>query len=145
MKKVHDMKKTAKAQPAKLKFASFFQPFLTQAISALGAASVKPTLAYKITQIGAAVEAEYDRFNKLHAKIVQKYGKKDEKGELLVAEGKAQIPTESMQAANAEFTELSEIEFTVPVRLALTELDTEGVRLSGAQLMALGEIINPEA
>lgn len=76
--------------------------------------SFKGSLAFKIARLARELDKEMQTFNEERQKIIQKYAKKDENGELITDEnGNVTFDTDKVQEVNEEFNSLLGTELEV--------------------------------
>jgi hypothetical protein len=76
--------------------------------------SFKGSLAFKIARLARELDKEMQTFNEERQKIIQKYAKKDENGELITDEnGNVTFDTDKVQEVNEEFNSLLSTELEV--------------------------------
>ena len=74
----------------------------------------KGSLAFKIARLARELEKEMQTFNDERMKIIRKYGKKDENGELVVGEdGNVSFESDKIDELNSEFNSLLETELEI--------------------------------
>ena len=74
----------------------------------------KGSLAFKIARLARELEKEMQTFNDERMKIIRKYGKKDENGELIIDEnGNVNFDTDKINDLNSEFNSLLETELEI--------------------------------
>ena len=76
--------------------------------------SFKGSLAFKIARLARELDTEMKTFNEERQKIIQKYGNKDENGELIVDEnGNVKFDNTKLEEINQEFNSLVETELEI--------------------------------
>jgi len=76
--------------------------------------SFKGSLAFKIARLARELDTEMKTFNEERQKIIQKYGKKDENGELIIDEnGNISFDKTNLNEINQEFNSLLETELEI--------------------------------
>ena len=76
--------------------------------------SFKGSLAFKIARLVRELEKEMQTYNEERIKIIKKYGKKDENGELITDEnGNVSFETDKIEEINGEFQSLLETELEI--------------------------------
>ena len=76
--------------------------------------SFKGSLAFKIARLARELDKEMQTFNEERQKIIQKYGNKDENGELIVDEnGNVKFDNANIAEINQEFSSLLETELEI--------------------------------
>ena len=92
--------------------------------------------AYQVAKIAKAMSDEYKFFEEARLKLIKKYGKKDESGELIVDEkNQYTVPKENMDEFTKEFNELT----TSKVELLINPIDLDSLYcdLTPTQMMNL--------
>lgn len=108
-----------------MKFAAFQNPAIFELLNKLFAAQLPVKVAYKLSKVQKVVASESEKYQELRMKLVNKYGTKDEAGELVVDEaGNAKIDDENIEHLIKEMTELHEIEFELPLKIKIDDLET---------------------
>jgi hypothetical protein len=86
----------------------------TQTFNKLMQQPFKGSLAFKIARLARELEKEMQTFNDERMKIIRKYGKKDENGELIVGEdGNVSFENDKINDLNSEFNSLLETELEI--------------------------------
>ncbi len=86
----------------------------TQTFNKLMQQPFKGSLAFKIARLARELEKEMQTFNNERMKIIRKYGKKDENGELIIDEnGNVNFDTDKINELNNEFNSLLETELEI--------------------------------
>jgi len=86
----------------------------SQTFNKLMQQSFKGSLAFKIARLVRELEKEMQTFNDERMKIIRKYGKKDENGELIVGEdGNVSFENDKINDLNNEFNSLLETELEI--------------------------------
>jgi len=76
--------------------------------------SFKGSLAFKIARLARELDKEMQTFNEERQKIIQKYGNKDENGELIIDEnGNIKFDNANIEEINQEFNSLLETELEI--------------------------------
>lgn len=76
--------------------------------------SFKGSLAFKIARLARELDKEMQTFNAERQKIIQKYGNKDENGELIIDEnGNIKFDNSDLVEINQEFNSLLETELEI--------------------------------
>jgi hypothetical protein len=76
--------------------------------------SFKGSLAFKIARLARELDKEMQTFNSERQKIIQKYGEKDENGELKIDEnGNVKFENSKIQEINDEFNSLLNTELEI--------------------------------
>jgi len=76
--------------------------------------SFKGSLAFKIARLARELDKEMQTFNEERQKIIQKYGNKDENGELIIDKnGNVKFDNTKLEEINQEFNSLLETELEI--------------------------------
>ena len=76
--------------------------------------SFKGSLAFKIARLARELDTEMKTFNEERQKIIQKYGNKDENGELIIDEnGNVKFDNANIEEINQDFSSLLETELEI--------------------------------
>ena len=76
--------------------------------------SFKGSLAFKIARLARELDKEMQTFNEERQKIIQKYGNKDENGELIIDKnGNVKFDNANIEEINQEFSSLLETELEI--------------------------------
>lgn len=102
---------------------------LYNTLSSLKEKEMPIRLSYKFTLILDKIDCEYNFFISEMRKIINKYGLKDEQGELVQENGNIKINPDSINLAEKALQELHETEITLPdVNFTLDELETLNIK-----------------
>ena len=94
----------------------------TEALQNLAKKELKARLALSISRILKNAEGEIQNFNETRMNLIQKYGEKDESGELVTTDdGNCKIPNENMQIFHSELNEL--LDATIEINANKIPLD----------------------
>lgn len=86
----------------------------TEALKALMTKPLKARTAFAVARIAREVEKEYNLFNQSRTELIQKYGEKDENGELKVTEeGNYTVSKDNIAEFNTSFQELLDTEIEI--------------------------------
>ena len=86
----------------------------TEALQKLANKELKAKLAWTISRLLKAAEAEIQNFNDTRMNLIRKYGEKDENGELITDEGgNCKIIAETVEDFNKELNELINTEIEI--------------------------------
>ena len=86
----------------------------TEALRTLMTKPLKARTAFAVARIAREVEKEYNLFNQSRTELIQKYGEKDENGELKVTEeGNYTVSKDNIAEFNASFQELLDTEIEI--------------------------------
>jgi hypothetical protein len=103
-----------------------------------------PTFSLKVKKTNDYLLSQHKLFNELREAILNKYGTKDDKGQLIVTNGNIEFKNEHLNDVNKEFNDLTGIELdpAAPYKLNLQTLEDGGVRLSAPDLDLLGDLLD---
>lgn len=94
----------------------------TEALQNLAKKELKARLALSISRILKNAEGEIQNFNETRMNLIQKYGEKDESGELVTTDdGNCKILNENMQIFQSELNEL--LDATIEINANKIPLD----------------------
>ena len=97
-------------------------------------------ISYRIAKILDALGGEYDFYRKKIQNILQKYGEKDDEGQLIIKDNQVPFIKEYADAATKELEELQNIDINLPdVKINISEL--EDIKLTPLQVNALKPFI----
>ena len=97
-------------------------------------------ISYRIAKILDALGGEYDFYRKKIQNILQKYGEKDDEGQLIIKDNQVPFIKEYADAAAKELEELQDIDINLPdVKINISEL--EDIKLTPLQVNALKPFI----
>lgn len=109
---------------------------LYNTLSSLKEKEMPIRLSYKFTLLLDKIDCDYNFFISEMRKIINKYGLKDDQGELVQENGNIKINPDSLSLAEKALQELHETEITLPeVTFTLDEL--ESLNIKPADLRAL--------
>ena len=109
---------------------------LYNTLSSLKEKEMPIRLSYKFTLLLDKIDCDYNFFISEMRKIINKYGLKDEHGELVQENGNIKINPDSLSLAEKALQELHETEVKLPdITLTLDEL--ESLNIKPADLRAL--------
>lgn len=109
---------------------------LYNTLSSLKEKEMPIRLSYKFTLLLDKIDCDYNFFISEMRKIINKYGLKDEHGELIQENGNIKINPDSLSLAEKALEDLHETEIKLPdVTLTLNEL--ESLNIKPADLRAL--------
>ena len=109
---------------------------LYNTLSSLKEKEMPVRLSYKFTLLLDKIDCDYNFFISEMRKIINKYGLKDEHGELIQENGNIKINPDSLSLAEKALQDLHETEIKLPdVTLTLDEL--ESLNIKPADLRAL--------
>lgn len=109
-----------------------------QTIMELAEKPMKVSLAGKFLRLSDDLQKESNYIDKQRRKILMKYGEKDENGELIVENGNVKLLEGTVDLAQNDLNELSDLEVEIPDRM-ITEEDLEASDLQ-LTLTQLGKI-----
>lgn len=109
---------------------------LYNTLSSLKEKEMPIRLSYKFTLLLDKIDCDYNFFISEMRKIINKYGLKDDRGELIQENGNIKINPDSLSLAEKTLQDLQETEVKLPdVTLTLDEL--ESLNIKPADLRAL--------
>lgn len=109
-----------------------------QTIMELAEKPMRVSLAGKFLRLSDDLQKESNYIDKQRREILMKYGEKDENGELIVENGNVKLLEGTVDLAQNDLNELSELEVEIPDRM-ITEEDLEASDLQ-LTLTQLGKI-----
>ena len=97
----------------------------TETLNKIMQQSFKGSLAFKIARLARELDKEMQTFNTERQKIIQKYGEKDENGELIVDEkGLINFDKTNLKEINEEFNSLLNTELEINAdKLPMNSID----------------------
>lgn len=116
-----------------------------QIINELAEKPMKISLAAKLLRLGDDLQKESDFVDKQRRTIIEKYGKKDENGQLIIEEGSVSFEGENAELAQNDLRELSELEFEITDRnITQKDLEDNNIELTLNQLAILENFYHKE-
>lgn len=118
-------------------------PILDSIFARMSSEKVRLKTAYKISKLLQATEKEMDFYNEKMGGIIEKYGKRNENGQLEFSEDGSTVllRTEDIQECQNEILELQSIEVELPdVEFSIDELET--FEISAQDLSSLTPFLN---
>ena len=116
-----------------------------QSIMDLSEKPMPIALAAKLLRLSDDLSKENNYIEKQRKSIIEKYGDKDENGQLKVIDGQVTFSNDNAEKAQQELNELSELEVEIPDRnITENELMKSGLELTLSQYAALKEFIQEE-
>ena len=113
-----------------------------QSIMDLSEKPMPIALAAKLLRLSDDLSKENNYIEKQRKSIIEKYGDKDENGQLKVIDGQVTFSNDNAEKAQQELNELSELEVEIPDRnITENELMKSGLELTLSQYAALKEFI----
>lgn len=97
-------------------------------------------IAYKLKKMYQKLESEARIYEENRIKLLDKYGKKDDKGEFIVENNKIIIPDDRKEDFLKEFEELQEIEVEFDFE-PIKETEIKDLKISASDLMNLDKVI----
>lgn len=98
--------------------------------------------AYKFMKIIEITEKDYQFYIEKTKEIISAFGKKDEKGELIIENnGSVRINEEDIPAAQEKMDEMAEIEIDIPEKYFIKLSDLEELKISCRKMRAFMPII----
>lgn len=114
----------------------------TEVLQKLSQTELKAKLSWAVTKLLKAADKEMQDFNEARMNLIQKYGEKDENGELITDENKnCKIPEAGLQKFSAELNELVETEIEINVN-PLNIDDLEDKEFTPAEMAILEPFID---
>lgn len=114
----------------------------TEVLQKLSQTELKAKLSWSVTKLLKAADKEMQDFNEARMNLIQKYGEKDENGELITDENKnCKIPEAGLQEFSAELNELVETEIEINVN-PLNIDDLEDKEFTPAEMAILEPFID---
>ncbi len=105
-----------------------------------GTKSIAAPLAYKIMKLIKNTQNDCDFYQEKFNTILNEYGEKDEKGQLIQAEGGIKIQDGKMDECTTKIKELNETEVELPnIKFTLDELSPYSFSIS--DMMLIDELI----
>lgn len=106
-------------------------------------AKLSPKLSYKLMKFINQIETEERFFNEKLKEIINLYGEKDDKGNLIPLDGGIKIKDDEREECNNALEELDSVEVEMPtVDFTLEELNE--IKLSIEDMVALSDFIKDE-
>lgn len=98
----------------------------TEAFNKIMQQPVKGSLAFRIARLARELNKEMQTFNEERQKILQKYAKRDENGELITLEnGNVTFDNDKIAEVNAEFDSLLNTELEINAeKIPMNEMDS---------------------
>ena len=122
-----------------MKLAQLLNPGLHSGLAKIQAATVPAKTAFKLKGIANQVKTELEKFEEVRKELVQKYGEKNEAGELKIdAQGNANLEGPAREEFQSQVVDLGNMEITIPT-LSVSELGN--VELNTNEMIALDGII----
>ena len=105
---------------------------------------MKVSLVAKLLRLSDELEKENRLIEKQRKEILQKYGKKDENGQLIISEdGNISFENEEFEKVQNELYELSELEIEITDReITQEELENSNLELTISQFATLNNFIH---
>jgi len=116
----------------------------TETLQKLSQKPLKAKAAFQVSRLLKEADKEAKEFNDTRIKLIDKYGEKDETGELKVDEnGNCRVPPESINDFNAEMTELLNSEIEINAN-KLNINDLEEMEFTPSEMIALEPFVEME-
>ena len=96
-------------------------------------------IAYKFSKLQKSLLEEYKIFQENKQKLIDKYGEKDEEGNLIIKDDKIMILSQYLDAFNAEFSDFLEIE--VEINFEPIKIEDLNIEITPEVLMNLDKFI----
>ena len=104
----------------------------------LAKSTVSIETAYKILDIKDKVISGTDKFLTLRKTLIERFGKKDDQGAMMVDREKAEYVIDDQEGFNKSYDELLSLDIEIP---SISKADLKEVRISADQLRPLRVII----
>ena len=112
-------------------------------INELAEKPMQVSLAAKMLRLADDLQKECNFIDKQRRDIIEKYGKKDESGELIINDGNVNFEDENIELVENELNELSELEIDIKDReITENELIKSNLELTMGQLSILKNFIH---
>lgn len=116
-----------------------------QTIMELAEKPMKVSLAGKFLRLSDDLQKESNYIDKQRREILMKYGEKDENGELIVENGNVKLQEGTMELAQNDLNELSDLEVEIPDRMITEEdLEASDLQLTLSQLGKIREFFHKD-
>ncbi len=114
-----------------------------QGLSNLAEKELPIKAAYKISKIIKALSDESTFYEEAKKKLIRRYAKKDEAGEVVVEDGRCYFEGDNLASFNKEYLELNLVEMVLP-SISLTLEDFKDVKVSASELLCLEGFIEED-
>ena len=119
---------------------SLSNPQFFQSLNKVMRAEIPVQLAWKLKGLAKFLESQNQAYEEMRNELLKKHGRKDDKGELLMAEnGQVEFDEGKRDAFIKEHQELLNQEVEVKDKIKLSDLSS--VRLSASDLLVLEDLI----
>ena len=116
-----------------------------QTIMELAEKPMKVSLAGKFLRLSDDLQKESNYIDKQRREILMKYGEKDENGELIVENGNVKLLEGTIDLAQNDLNELSDLEVEIPDRMITEEdLEASDLQLTLSQLGKIREFFHKD-
>ena len=116
-----------------------------QVINELAEKPMKISLAAKLLRLSDDLQKESEFIDKQRRTIIERYGKKDENGELIIDEGNITFEGENANKVQEELKDLGELEFEITDRnITQKDLEDNDIELTLSQLAILENFYHKE-
>ena len=116
-----------------------------QTIVEIAEKPMKVSLAGKFLRLSDDLQKESNYIDKQRREILLKYGQKDENGELIIENGNVKLEENTMEQAQNDLDELSELEVEFPDRMITEEdLEASNLQLTLTQLKRIEDFFHKE-
>lgn len=111
----------------------------------LARAKMSPSRAFMVTKLLKAVQKEIEEIREAQQQIIQKYGKRDDHGELVVENNMYPVDPEHKEEFDKEIDDLLRLEYEIPVKpLLITDID-DSIEFTVTDMLQLDKfIVEPE-
>lgn len=122
-----------------MKFAAFQNPAVFTLLNKLFSASLPVKVAYRLSKIQKVVGSEAEKYQELRMAIVNKFGVKDDAGELVSDEsGNVKLMEDKIEDVVSEMNDLHDIELELPSKIKIDDLET--IELTAYELTILEQL-----
>ena len=113
-----------------------------EALQKLSQTEMKAKLAWQVTRLLKAADAEIQQFNETRMNLIKKYGEKDENGEIVVDEkNNCKIAEDKVSDFTKELTDLAESEVEINANMIKID-DLDALEFKPAEMSALEPFID---
>lgn len=113
-----------------------------EALQKLSQTEMKARLAWQVTRLLKAADAEIQQFNETRMNLIKKYGEKDENGEIVVDDkNNCKIAEDKVSDFTKELTDLAESEVEINANMIKID-DLDALEFKPAEMSALEQFID---
>lgn len=113
-----------------------------EALQKLSQTEMKARLAWQVTRLLKAADAEIQQFNETRMNLIRKYGEKDENGEIVVDDkNNCKIAEDKVSDFTKELTDLAESEVEINANMIKID-DLDALEFKPAEMSALEPFID---